>query len=277
LPDIDIDFDEEGRHLAEKYLEGKYGKDNCAHIVTFEKMDPKTTTKRVAKLENVPNVVVNALFKAVPNDYPHWRYKMENLCLDIPEFQEAETSKEPALSNTIKYSKILDGTVSETGIHACGLIVCPGNICDWAPVCIVNDPNKKGNRIVCTQYDGWYIEDTGLVKFDLLKLNTLTEIKKTLNLIKQSQGIEVDLNRIPIDDPKTFELFQEGDVEGIFEFDSIKKGINLYKLHPTVFSDLVAFYTFYLPGYEEFLPSFIARKNGHEEVKYDIPCMERYL
>jgi DNA polymerase-3 subunit alpha len=276
LPDIDIDFDEEGQFLAEKYLEDKYGKESCAHIVTFDKMDPKTTMKSVAKLENVPNVV-NALFKAVPNDYPHWRYKMEKLCLDIPEFQEAETSKEPALSNTIKYSKILDGTVSKTGIHACGLIVSPGNIGDWVPVCIVNDPEKKGVGIVCTQYDGWYVEETGLVKFDLLKLKALTELKNTLNLIKQTHGIEVNLNNIPIDDPKTFELFQEGDVEGVFEFDSIGKGINLYKLHPTVFSDLVALYTFYLPGYEEFLPSFIARKNGREEIKYDIPSMERYL
>lgn len=278
LPDIDIDFDEEGQYLAEKYLEDKYGKECCAHIVTFDKMDTKNSIKDVALVEKVPSRVANALCKAIPGTLPNYmRMTLPNAIKCTPELQEAESSKEPALANTIKYSKMLEGTVCGTGIHACGLIVSPGNIGDWAPVCVVDDSDKNGDKIACTQYDGRYIEDTGLVKFDLLKLKTLTEIKNTLNLIKQTHGIEVDLNNIPIDDPKTFELFQQGDVEGILEFDSIGKGINLYKLHPTVFSDLVALYTFYLPGYEEFLPSFIARKNGREEIKYDIPCMERYL
>ena len=277
LPDIDIDFDEEGRNIAEKYLEDKYGNDNCAHIVTFEKMDIKNSIKGVARVEKVPSRVANALCKAIPGTLPNYmRMTLPNAIKCTPELQEAESSKDPALANTIKYAKMLEGTVCGTGIHACGLIVSPGDISDCAPVCIVDDPDKKGDRIVCTQYDGWYIEDSGLVKFDLLQLKTLTEIKKTLDLIKLTHGIEVDLNNIPIDDPKTFELFQQGDVEGIFEFDSIGKGINLYKLHPTVFGDLVAFSVFYLPRYEKYLPSFIARKNGREEIKYDIPCMERY-
>lgn len=277
LVDIDIDFDEEGRYLAEKYLVDKYGKDNCAHIVTFDKLDPKTTMKSVAKLEKVPNAVVNNILKAIPNDYPHWRYKMKNLCLDIPEFQEAETSQEPALSNTIKYSQMLDGTVSGIGIHACGLIVSQGPVNNWAPVFSIKDPDEKRVKIACTQYGGWYVEDTGLVKFDLLELGTLTEIKTALSLLKQNKGIEINLDEIPIDDAKTFELFQQGKTIGVFEFESTGMRKYLRKFHPTVFDDLIALDVLVLPGLERFLPSFIARKNGCEEIKYDIPCMERYL
>lgn len=277
LVDIDIDFDEEGRYLAEKYLIDKYGKENCAHIVTFDKMDPKTTMRSVAKLEKVPSVVVSNLLKAIPNDYPHWRYKVKNLCLDIPEFQEAETSKEPALSNTIKYSKMLDGTISGTRIHACGLIVSQGPVSNWAPVCSIIDPDKKRVKIACTQYDGWDVVDTGLVKFDLLELSVLTEIKATLSMIKQNQGIDVNLEKIPIDDLKTIELFQQGKTHGVFEFESNCLRNCLRKLHPTLFENLVALYVQNIPGLESFLPSFIARKNGHEDIKYDIPIMDIYL
>lgn len=277
LVDIDIDFDEEGRYLAEKYLVDKYGKENCAHIVTFDKMDPKTTMKSVAKLEKVPNAVVNNILKAIPNDYPHWRYKMERLCLDIPEFQEAEASTDPALSNTIKYSKMLDGTVSGTGVHACGLIVSQGSVSNWAPVFSIIDPDEKREKIACTQYDGWDIEDTGLVKFDLLELSALTEIKTTLSILKQNKGIEISLDEIPIDDPKTFELFQQGYTIGVFDFDLNSLRKYLRELKPTVFEDLVTLYIFILPGINSYLPSYIAKKNGQKKIKYNIPCMERYL
>lgn len=277
LPDIDIDFDKEGRYLAEKYLEDKYGKENCAHIVTFDKMDPKTTMKSVARLEKVPIVVVNNILKAIPNSYPHWRYNMKDLCLDIPEFQEAEISKELALSNAIKYSKMLDGTVSGTGIHACGLIVCQGSVSDWAPIFTVDNPNKKGEKIVCTQYDGRNIEDTGLVKIDILELSTLSEIKTVLSMIKHNRGIEVNLDGIPINDTKTFELFQQGNTIGVFEFGSAGIRKNLRELHPTVFDDLVALNVFYILSPKRILPSFIKRKNRQKKSRYDIPCMARYL
>lgn len=277
LVDIDIDFDEEGRYLAEKYLIDKYGKENCAHIVTFDKMDPKTTMRSVAKLEKVPSVVVSNLLKAIPNDYPHWRYKVKNLCLDIPEFQEAETSKGPALSNTIKYSKMLDGTISGTRIHACGLIVSQGPVSNWAPVFTVNNPNIQGGKIICTQYDGWDVEDTGLVKFDLLEQRALTEIKATLSMIKNNHGIDVNLDETPIDDQNTLELFHQGRTNGVFEFEFKFIRPFLRRIHHLVFDDLVALYVLFQPGIDHFLSTYIVSKNGWREVEYDIPCMENYL
>lgn len=277
LVDIDIDFDEEGRYLAEKYLIDKYGNENCAHIVTFDKMDPKTTMKSVAKLEKVPNAVINGILKAIPNNYPHWRYNVKNLCLDIPEFQKAESSKDPALSNTIKYSKILDGKVSGTGVHACGLIVSQGPVSNWAPVFSIKDPDEKREKIACTQYDGWDIEDTGLVKFDLLELETLTEIKIALSMIKQNHGIDVNLDEIPIDDQKTLELFHQGRTNGVFEFEYRFIRPFLRRIHHLDFDDLVALYVLFRPGIDHYLSTYIVSKNGWREIEYDIPCMEKYL
>ena len=274
LPDIDTDLEVGGRELAQKYLIEKYGNGRCAHIVTFDKMDTKKSIKAMARVEGEPAFVVDVLCNYIPNRLPNnKRMNLTNAIECIPQLQEAESSSSPELSNTIKYAKDIEGAICGIGIHACGLALCDSYIYGWTPVCTINNPENKKEKIVCTQYGGWYTEEVGMVKIDFCDLNILNVIKRTLYEI----WYRTDLDEIPIDDPKTFKLFQEGDVEGVFEFDSIRKGVNLYKLHPTVFSDLVAFYTFYLPGYEEFLPSFIARKNGREEIKYDIPCMERYL
>ena len=278
LPDIDTDMEEGGRALAQKYLKDKYGWVEFAHIVTFEKMDTKKTLKAVARVEGVPACVINTICKAIPGSLPNCkRMNLTNAIECVQELQDAESSLDTGLANTIKYAKDIEGAVCGIGIHACGLAICDSSISNFAPVCTINNPENKNEKIICTQYDGWYVEDTGLVKIDFLDLNILNVIKKTLSWYLVVSDVHIDLDNIPLDDPKTFELLQQGDVEGIFEFDSIGKGINLYKLHPTVFSDLVAFSVFYLPGYEQYLPSFIARKNGREEVKYDIPCMERYL
>ena len=278
LPDIDTDLEEGGREFAQKYLIEKYGDGRCAHIVTFEKMDTKNSIKAIARVEGVPACVVDALCNYIPNRLPNYkRMNLANAIECIPQLQEAESSLSPELSNTIKYAKDIEGAVCGIGIHACGLAICNSSVSNWAPFCTINDPDNKKKKIICTQYDGWYVEDTGLIKTDFLDLNILNVMKRTLREIRLWHFDEIDLDKIPIDDPKTLELFQEGDVEGIFEYDSIGKGINLYKLHPTVFSDLVAFSVFCLPGHEEFLPSFIARKNGREEIKYVIPCMGRYL
>lgn len=275
LPDIDIDLAKEGMHLAIKYLVDKYGKENCAHIVTFEKMDTKNTIKEVARVEGLPGKVANFLCGCIPYRLPNYmRISLSNALKCIRELQEAESSKSLELANTIKYAKMLEGTICGTGIHSSGIIVSPWPVHLYAPVFTTDDPNKKGQSIVCTQYDHCGIEDTGLVKFDFFELRVLTEIKEALYHIC---GIVMDLEKIPLDDPKTFELLQEGSVIGLFEFDSIGMAINLYKLHPTTFEDLVALNVLSLPGIEMFLPSYIARKNGREEIKYDIPCMERYL
>lgn len=278
LPDIDTDLEEGGRELAQKYLIKKYGNLCCVHIATFEKMDTKKSIKAVARVEGLPARVVDYLCNYIPNRLPNYkRMNLTNAIECIPQLQEAESSTRPELANTIKYAKDIEDAVCSVGVHACGIALCESYVFSWIPVRTINNPDNKEEKVFCTQYGGWYVEEAGMVKVDFCDLNILNVLKRTLNLILLETGVRVDLDKIPIDDPKTFELFQQGDVEGIFEFDSIGKGINLYKLHPTEFSDLVALFTFYLPGYEEYLPSFIARKNGREKVKYDIPCMERYL
>ena len=275
LPDIDTDLEEGGRAVAQKYLEGKY---ECAHIVTFDKMDTKNSIKAMARVEGLPSQVANSFCSIIPDRLPNYkRMNLTNAIECIPQLQVAESSLCPELANTFKYAKDIEDAICGIGIHACGFAISNSDIRNWAPVCTINDSDNKNEKIICTQYGGWYVEDTGLVKIDFLDLNILNVIKRTLFWLPIVYNVRIDLDKIPLDDPKTFELFQQGDVEGIFEFDSIGKGINLYKLHPTVFSDLVAFYVFYLPGHEQYLPSFIARKNGREEFKYEIPCMERYL
>ena len=278
LPDIDTDLEEGGRAVAQKYLKEKYGNYCCAHIATFDKMDTKNSIKAMARVEGLPSQVANSFCSIIPDRLPNYkRMNLTNAIECIPQLQVAESSLCPELANTFKYAKDIEDAICGIGIHACGFAISNSDIRNWAPVCTINDPDNKNEKIICTQYGGWYVEDTGLVKIDFLDLNILNVIKRTLSWLPIVYDVHIDLDKIPIDDPKTFELFQQGDVEGIFEFDSIGKGINLYKLHPTVFSDLVAFYVFNLPGYEQYLPSFIARKNGREEFKYEIPCMERYL
>jgi DNA polymerase-3 subunit alpha len=172
---------------------------------------------------------------------------------------------------------MLEGTVRGTGIHACGFIICRDPISDWVPVSTADDPDFKDMKTNCTQYDGHVIESTGLIKMDFLGLKTLSEMKECCAVIKQTRGIDVDLDHIPIDDPKTFELYQQGRTIGTFQFESNGMQKYLRELHPTVFEDLIAMNALYRPGPMDYIPSFIARKNGNEEIKYDIPCMEKYL
>ncbi|MBR1932199.1 MAG: DNA polymerase III subunit alpha, partial [Prevotella sp.] len=191
--------------------------------------------------------------------------------------RDAEASADPVLANTIKYAKMREGTVRGTGIHACGFIICRDPISDWVPVSTADDPDFKDTKTNCTQYDGHVIESTGLIKMDFLGLKTLSELKEACANIKLTRGIDVDLDTIPIDDPKTYELYQQGRTIGTFQFESSGMQKYLRELHPTVFEDLIAMNALYRPGPMDYIPSFIARKNGREEIKYDIPCMEKYL
>lgn len=278
FPDIDIDFDEEGRLLAHKYLEDKYGKDCCAHIVTFATMYPQRVIKNLAKLEKIPDSVSESLCEEIPLHLPNWmRMNMTNICLSVPAFKKAEKSRKPAMRNLIKYSKILEGAICGTGVHACGFVVSQGPISDWAPVFSTDNPDEKGNSIVCTQYDGMHIESAGLVKMDFLGLKTLSEIKTALLNIKYSRGIDINLDEIPIDDPNTFELYQQGNTIGVFQFESSSMRKWLRYLQPTVFDDLVALNALYRPGPMDYIPAFVSRKNGRDKITYDIPCMEKYL
>jgi DNA polymerase-3 subunit alpha len=282
LPDIDTDFDDDGRGKVLKWVEDKYGHENCAHIITYATMATKNSIKDVARVEKVPINVSNALCKAIPDRLPDVdgktpKMNLTNAIKAVPELREAEASNDPALRNTIKYAKMLEGTVRGTGIHACGFIICRDPISDWVPVSTADDPDFKDQKTNCTQYDGHVIESTGLIKMDFLGLKTLSELKEACDIIKQTRGIDVDLDNIPIDDPKTYELYQQGRTVGTFQFESNGMQKYLRELKPTVFEDLIAMNALYRPGPMGYIPQFIRRKHGEEPITCDIPVMEKYL
>ena len=278
LPDIDTDFDDDGRGKVLKWVEDKYGHDNCAHIITYATMATKNSLKDVARVEKVPLQVVNDLVKAIPDRLPDGlKMNLPNAIKCTPELQDAEKSSDPKLRNTIKYAKMLEGTVRGSGIHACGFIICRDPISDHVPVSTADDPDFKDVKTNCTQYDGHVIESTGLIKMDFLGLKTLSELKEAVANIKLTRGIDIDLDNIPIDDAKTYQLYQEGRTVGTFQFESQGMQTYLRQLKPTVFEDLIAMNALYRPGPMDYIPSFIARKTGKEPISYDIPCMEKYL
>ena len=283
LPDIDTDFDDDGRGRVLKWVEDKYGHENCAHIITYASMATKNSIKDVARVEKLPLAESNRLCKAIPDRLPDDengktpKMNLTNAIKAVRELREAEASPDPALSNTIKYAKMLEGTVRGTGIHACGFIICRDPISDWVPVSTADDPDFKDTKTNCTQYDGHVIESTGLIKMDFLGLKTLSELKEACANIKLTRGIDVDLDTIPIDDPKTYELYQQGRTIGTFQFESAGMQKYLRELKPTVFEDLIAMNALYRPGPMGYIPDFIKRKNGLAPITYDIPVMEKYL
>ena len=282
LPDIDTDFDDDGRGKVLKWVMDKYGHENCAHIITYATMATKNSIKDVARVEKVPLAISNALCKAIPDRLPDVdgktpKMNLVNAIKAVPELKEAEASTDIHLANTIKYAKMLEGTVRGTGIHACGFIICRDPISDHVPVSTADDPDFKGTKTNCTQYDGHVIESTGLIKMDFLGLKTLSELKEACLNIKRTRGIDVDLDTIPIDDPKTYELYQQGRTVGTFQFESAGMQKYLRELKPTVFEDLIAMNALYRPGPMGYIPDFIDRKHGRKPITYDIPVMEKYL
>jgi DNA polymerase-3 subunit alpha len=264
-------------------VEDKYGHENCAHIITYATMATKNSLKDVARVEKVPLAISNALCKAIPDRLPDGpdgkatKMNLSNAIKYVPELRDAEASSDLALSNTIKIAKMLEGTVRGTGIHACGFIICRDPISDHVPVSTADDPDFKGTKTNCTQYDGHVIESTGLIKMDFLGLKTLSELKEACANIKRTRGIDIDLDHIPIDDPKTYELYQQGRTVGTFQFESQGMQKYLRELKPTVFEDLIAMNALYRPGPMSYIPQFIRRKHGEEPITYDIPIMEKYL
>ena len=278
LPDIDTDFDDDGRGKVLQWVMDKYGHENCAHIITYGTMATKNSIKDVARVEKLPLADTNALCRAIPDRLPDGlKMNLANAIKCVRELQDAEASSDPRERNTIKYAKMLEGTVRNTGIHACGFIICRDPISDHVPVSTADDPDFPNVKTAVTQYDGHVIESTGLIKMDFLGLKTLSEQKEAVKIIKQSRGIDIDLDNIPIDDPTTYKLYQEGRTIGTFQFESPGMQKYLKELHPTVFEDLIAMNALYRPGPMDYIPSFIARKNGREPITYDIPCMEKYL
>ena len=279
LPDIDTDFDDDGRGKVLEWVEDKYGHDMVAHIITYGTMATKNSIKDVARVEKLPLDISNRLCKAIPDKLPDgMKMNLTNAIKCVPELREAEASANPQMANTIKYAKMLEGTVRGTGIHACGTIICRDAISDWVPVSTAEDKSDPGHKLLATQYDGHVIEETGLIKMDFLGLSTLSIMKETVENIRLTHdGFTLNLDTIPIDDELTYKLYQEGRTIGTFQFESAGMQKYLRELRPTVFEDLIAMNALYRPGPMDYIPSFIARKNGKEPITYDIPCMEKYL
>ena len=278
LPDIDTDFDDDGRGRVLEWVEDKYGHDKVAHIITYGTMATKNSIKDVARVEKVPLDQVNALCKLIPDKLPDGlKMNIPNAIKSIPELREAEASTDERMRNTMMYAKMLEGTVRGTGIHACGTIICRDSISDWVPVSTAEDKTDPGHKLLCTQYDGHVIEETGLIKMDFLGLKTLSILKEAVENVRVSTGTNIDLEKIPIDDPLTYQLYCEGRTIGTFQFESAGMQKYLRELQPSVFEDLIAMNALYRPGPMDYIPDFIARKRDPSKVQYDIPCMEKYL
>lgn len=283
LPDIDTDFDDDGRGKVLRWVMDKYGVENCAHIITYSSMAMRNSIADVARVEKLPLERANALKKAIPERLPDGpdgkarKMNLNNAVACVPELREAEVSADIRERNTIKYAKMLEGTVRGTGIHACGFIISRDPISNWVPISTADDPDFPELKCAVTQYDGHVIESTGLIKMDFLGLKTLSELKEACKVVKQTVGVDIDIENIPIDDELTYKLYQEGRTTGTFQFESPGMQNNLKRLHPTVFEDLIAMNALYRPGPMDYIPEFIRRKHDPSLVTYDIPCMEKYL
>ena len=278
LPDIDTDFDDDGRGKVLQWVMDKYGHENCAHIITYGVMAAKSSIKDVGRVERVPLPVVNAWCKAMPDRLPDGKKPtLENYIDATPELKEAKFSTDPKEADTIRYALKLEGTVRNTGIHACGFIICRDPISDHVPVSTADDPDFPDRKTAVTQFDGHVIESTRLIKMDFLGLKTLSQLKEACRIVKEAHGIDIDLDNIPIDDELTYKLYQEGRTVGTFQFESAGMRKYLKELHPTVFEDLIAMNALYRPGPMDYIPQFIRRKNGLEPITYDLDACEEYL
>ena len=282
LPDIDVDFDDDGRGRVLQWVTDKYGQEKVAHIITYGSMQTKMAIKDVARVLEVPLDISNNLCKAIPDRLPDTpdgkprKTNLTNVLECVPEIQQAAASEDEKLRKTIQFARMLEGNVRGTGVHACGTIICRDDITDWVPVSIATDKDTK-ERLLVTQYEGSVIEDTGLIKMDFLGLKTLSIIKEAVENIKNSLGIDVNIDTIPIDDKKTFQLYCEGRTIGTFQFESPGMQKYLRELQPGVFEDLIAMNALYRPGPMDYIPDFIDRKLGRKPIEYDIPIMEKYL
>jgi DNA polymerase-3 subunit alpha len=285
LPDIDIDFDDEGRQRVIEYVIQKYGANQVAQIITYGTMAAKSAIRDTARVLNLPLSEADRLAKLVPDiklkalfelgkDQAKLSEKLKNNSENLQKANELiRISKgNDDSSKTVNQAKILEGSVRNTGIHACGVIITPADITNYVPVALAKD-----SEMVCTQFDNSVVESAGLLKMDFLGLKTLTLIKDAVKIIQERHGIALDPEEVPIDDVKTYELFQRGETVGIFQYESPGMQKYMRELKPTVFADLIAMNALYRPGPLEYIPKFIARKHGLEPISYDLDDMEEYL
>ena len=282
MPDIDIDFDDEGRGRVIQYVIDKYGSSQVAQIITYGTMAAKSSIRDTARALDLPLAEADRLAKLVPDMKLNKMFGMSDADLEKklgnPELMEMARElkmvyEQDTLSGeTIRQAKALEGSVRNTGIHACGVIVTPTDIREHVPVAVAKDSDMW-----CTQFDNSVVEDAGLLKMDFLGLKTLTLIKDAVAVVKERHGIEIDPEEIPIDDIKTYELFQKGETVGVFQYESAGMQKYMRELKPTVFADLIAMNALYRPGPLEYIPNFIKRKHGEEAIVYDLDGMEEYL
>ena len=255
----------------------KYGAEKVAHIITYGTMATKLAIKDVGRVQKVPLATVNAICKAIPDKLPSGKkMTIPNAIECVPELKDAATSPDPLLRDTMRFAQMLENNVRNTGVHACGTIICRDAIDDWVPVSTADDKDT-GEKVRCTQYDGHVIEETGLIKMDFLGLKTLSQLKEAVANIKESLGIDADVDLFNIQDPATYQLYCDGRTVGTFQFESAGMQKYLRELQPSVFEDLIAMNALYRPGPMDYIPEFIDRKQGRKPIEYDIPCMEKYL
>ena len=277
LPDIDVDFDDDGRGRVLNWVTQKYGKEKVAHIITYGTMATKMAIKDVARVQKLLLAESDRLCKLVPDKIPDKKLNLPNAIEYVPELKAAAESDNPVLRDTMRYAQMLEGNVRGTGVHACGTIICRDDITDWVPVSTADD-KETGQKMLVTQYEGSVIEDTGLIKMDFLGLKTLSIIKDAVENIRLTTGRKIDIDDFSIiDDPATYKLFCEGRTVGTFQFESPGMQKYLRELQPSTFEDLIAMNALYRPGPMDYIPDFIARKHGRSPIVYDIPVMEKYL
>jgi DNA polymerase-3 subunit alpha len=270
MPDIDIDFDEDGRDKVLRWVVEKYGKDKVAQVITFGTMAAKMAIKDISRVQKLPLADANMLAKLVP-DRP--KITLKQAYKEVQELDEARRSNNPLIAETLKFAEILEGSVRHTGLHACGIIIGKHNLIDYIPLTTAKD----SQTLLVTQYDGEHIEKVGMLKMDFLGLKTLAIIKDAIINIKRSKSVEIDLETIPFDDALTYQLFSQAKTTGIFQFESDGMKKYLRELKPNRIEDLIAMNALYRPGPMEYIPKFINRKHGREKIEYDVPVMEKYL
>lgn len=269
LPDIDVDFDDDGRQRVLEWVTQKYGADKVAHIVTFGSMAAKMAIKDVARVLKLELSEANRLAKMVP-EAP--KMTLKKAYKENPDLEKEKHSSNPVIAKTIQFAETLEGSVRQTGVHACGILISRDPLTEHIPIM-----PTEGESLMTTQYDGHFVEPIGLIKMDFLGLRTLSIIKTCLENIKKSKHLTLDENQIPLDDEETFKLFTRGETTGLFQFESPGMKKHLRALQPNRFEDLVAMNALYRPGPMEYIPSFIRRKHGEEPIEYDHPMMEPYL
>ncbi len=293
LPDIDVDFDDDGRGKVLDWVTEKYGKEKVAHIITYGTMATKSSIADVSRVQNIPLPIVGQIKNLIPDkdfngmtdpktgkifgdEVKSPKVKLKNCLEIIPELRDYVNGNDENISTMLQYASELEDTNRQTGIHACGVIIGADDLTNYAPICTIRD-KESGTDIMVTQYDGHVVESVGLIKMDFLGLKTLSIIKEAIKNLKHHTGEVIDIDTIPIDDELTYKLYAQGKTVGVFQFESPGMQKYLKELQPTVIGDMIAMNALYRPGPMDNIPSFIARKQGRETITYDLPCMEKYL